>query len=1670
VSDQTSAVVHLGQVLGHGFIVGPELGRGGMGAVHAVTPTGAALEFHADLVPKHALVVKCVTMPDAIPRLLAEDRLLAALCHPGFPQHVASGWEAGRGLAWSVRTRIPGVALEPGAAGTSDPATLVAIALSLTAALDHLHRLGYVHGDLAPSNTLWDAEAGLARVLDLGTAVPADSDDGDGTTSGVLAYAAPECLRGQAPTSRSDVWALGALLFGLAHGVHPFPGYPVTSASGPASRPGPAGPLDALLARMLAEDPSKRPGDMEAVREAVVAAALEARLPVPTRVASAARDRLPFHDAHGALHAARSAILEASARGRAVAVSRGEPGRTRWLGELTRTLGLELRRPVFIAAPPDDDPEAMLEALAAQAGLDDTPRPGAARFEALLRSGALIAVDLPPDAPRTRETVARLARRLEASPAAYAPTAIVWTEPDGAETPSPGWTAEDVAALLHACYPRRHALKRSVVPLVEETGGAIPAIAETLLWMAAEGGVRVEATAIELGPLPSLPDGVQTPRTPALSEDARSALAMVAWASFPVNTAALGAGAAELAGAGAVVTRPWARPSSARWRAAGRLALPREEALQRLRSALVAGDDALGALEAGLALGDAEAREEAFRRLSACAPDEKKRLARGIDSGEGTAPTAADALELASALMEAGAHDAARRHLDTLLGLPALDPPLEARACALRAAIGIEHTAYAEAARDATRALEIGGLGPALTVDTALVAARALVLSGRRDEARAETSRCRDLLGADPTLATPLRVARLAWVDGIDAWFGGDLDRAAHHLERGVVAIDAAFDAADRPGDDADPSPVRNALLAERAGLRIAEGLVAHRRGGDVALDRAEQRYKEALADAERAGDMARVLGALQNLGVVMHERGQLLHALDAYRRALTLATALDQPARVAQIAGNLGNLHRYLGDVEEARQVLAMGLEAAERTENLHARLLVLNLLGDLDTDAADLHGARQRYEAALALARRAALVTEEAEIALNLSRVRMRQGERAEAERMLEAGTAAAARGQLTGLAGQLAAARAELARMSGADVPAELMTAMETGFEAATNVDTRWLLAHQLAIASRDRATTADARRWAGEVDDLLRTQRDAVPGALQERFFNRQDRALALRDARAILASGDDTAETRAPASSQEWTRIVEIAKRVASERDVDRLLAYIMDSAVLLSGAERGFLVLAREPGDGEHVEVRLARNLDQENIRQRRDKISRTVVRRVIETAEPALTIDAMEDERYREKESVHAMRLRSILCVPMRIRGVALGAIYVDNRFQSAVFTERDRKTLEALADLSAIALDTARSLQRLEDQRRQLEAAREAVATLNARLERELARREEELEASREALRHEREARAPDDGFAGIIGAAPPMQRLFRLIERLRRADLPVLIEGESGTGKELVARALHFGGPREDRPFVALNCGAIPAGLIESELFGHVRGAFTNAHQDKRGLFEAADGGTLFLDEIGELPLELQVKLLRVLQSGEIQKVGATRQIRVSVRVVAATNRRLEDEIAAHRFREDLFYRLSVVRLELPPLRDRREDIPLLVRHFIDRHRAPEGPTSIDRAALARLVDFDWPGNVRQLETVVRSALVFSEGQILRTADLPNLPSPAPAQSNTATVALTDGPIVPLSELERSAILRALEVFQGNKSKAAKALGIDRRTLYNKLAAWGLGGADG
>lgn len=311
-------------------------------------------------------------------------------------------------------------------------------------------------------------------------------------------------------------------------------------------------------------------------------------------------------------------------------------------------------------------------------------------------------------------------------------------------------------------------------------------------------------------------------------------------------------------------------------------------------------------------------------------------------------------------------------------------------------------------------------------------------------------------------------------------------------------------------------------------------------------------------------------------------------------------------------------------------------------------------------------------------------------------------------------------------------------------------------------------------------------------------------------------------------------------------------------------------------------------------------------------------------------------------------------------------------------------------------------------------------------------------------------------RAALSNEGDFGGLIGGSTPMRRLYELIERVSRSASPVLLLGETGTGKELVAHCIHFKGPRHEKVFIPIDCSALTPTLVESELFGHVRGAFTGAEHSKRGLLQAANGGTVFLDEVGELPTPLQAKLLRALQEKEVRLVGSTERTPIDVRIIAATNRDLEAGVQAGRFRLDLFYRLNVVQIKLPPLRERKFDIPLLVAFFLQKFSDALLPVrAVSDDALMRLLSYDWPGNVRELENTIERAVALSSNHVLTAEDLEWVPDAGPLSGVTDS-----NELVPLAEMERRAILHALRQTDGDKLAAARLLGIGKTTLYRKL----------
>jgi DNA-binding NtrC family response regulator len=328
-----------------------------------------------------------------------------------------------------------------------------------------------------------------------------------------------------------------------------------------------------------------------------------------------------------------------------------------------------------------------------------------------------------------------------------------------------------------------------------------------------------------------------------------------------------------------------------------------------------------------------------------------------------------------------------------------------------------------------------------------------------------------------------------------------------------------------------------------------------------------------------------------------------------------------------------------------------------------------------------------------------------------------------------------------------------------------------------------------------------------------------------------------------------------------------------------------------------------------------------------------------------------------------------------------------------------------------------------------------------------------------EKHLRTEIQRLQHEVEGHYH---FDRIIGKSPAMQRVFALVDRLKDSPVNILLTGESGTGKDRIARTLHYHSSRKQAPFVPVNCAALPEHLLESELFGYRRGAFTDARTDKPGLFVAAHNGTLFLDEVGELPLPIQAKLLRVLEDKEVRPLGATKAQTVNVRLIAATNRDLRRAVADREFREDLFYRLNVVDIHLPPLRERPEDLPLLIQHVLERSAHAARARRVSAEALRLLLNYPWPGNVRELENTLERALVLCQGEEITLADLPPHLAGARAPLGGLQEALVRR--CTLADLERTYILLALEWTQGKRTDAADLLGIDRKTLYRKLGEYG------
>jgi len=478
------------------------------------------------------------------------------------------------------------------------------------------------------------------------------------------------------------------------------------------------------------------------------------------------------------------------------------------------------------------------------------------------------------------------------------------------------------------------------------------------------------------------------------------------------------------------------------------------------------------------------------------------------------------------------------------------------------------------------------------------------------------------------------------------------------------------------------------------------------------------------------------------------------------------------------------------------------------------------------------------------------------------------------------------------------------------------------------------------------------------------------------------------------------------------------RLHAFSERLMTVSSVDELLETLLDDVIQLTGAARGLVLLVDiEDGKDATPRVRASRNVGAEALQDPSGAISDSITRQVIETRRPVIVSDALTDTTFGKSESVIALKLSSVMCVPLLSQGQTLGALYVANDEVKHLFERRQLDLLTIFASQASLILQNAMLLSALR--------------------------------ADKEKLQGELE----DKRFGEIIGACASMMEVFRKLQKVAATDISVLITGETGTGKELIAREIHRRSNRAAGPFVTVNCGAIPENLMESEMFGHVKGAFTGAVASRAGKFQLADGGSLFLDEVGELTPQLQVKLLRAIQERVVFRVGDNRPERCDIRIIAATNRTLEEMIKTGEFREDLYYRLNVVNLWLPPLRDRGDDVFIIAKALLSKYADEIGSPvrGFSPQALSAIRKAPWPGNIRQLENRIKKALVLCERTLLGPEDL-DLGGDAEA------------PIAPLEkakeDFQRRYVLEVLERNNGNRTQTARDLGVDPRTIFRYL----------
>ena len=920
-----------------------------------------------------------------------------------------------------------------------------------------------------------------------------------------------------------------------------------------------------------------------------------------------------------------------------------------------------------------------------------------------------------------------------------------------------------------------------------------------------------------------------------------------------------------------------------------------------------------------------------------------------------------------------------------------------------------------------------GELGRALAMLSGFPDVDAKVASAELCRRAKDSASAGALLAAlEPSSLTREQSERVAAIRARIALDAGDSTEAARLLEpfsRGMHSLEvrallqsslghtaAALDAAARARLQATNDE-------ERARAEGVLGLLAHARGDAEPALRA---FRAASDLAARTGALLEEATYLTGLAAAATNLGELGEALSASRRALLLFESLGRTADAARASLSAAVVYASAGAQHDARAAALETVQRAKASGDQRCRGYAHLVLSD----------TVERSDEAIEHASRALSLLSAEDDALCAAARLWARGSLVDVV-IFDASARREGAAEDARLEWWAARASHELraTEPSRADVPIAELNALSSA---------------RASLSVRGRALHAGAS-LAARVGDLDSARRlGAAAGDAAREFLRRSPNELqtavrALEWVRALEVGVES-------AIVPEQIADVEALVRSLSQRDRLRpLLRQVVDALVLWTGVERGLLLL-RAPGG--KLKPRAARNLRRVDLGPEQLALSQSLALRALDLGEPVVAVDAAGDLPELHA-SVHALKLRSVLAVPLIARGEALGVVYLDDRVRRGAFGSRELSWVRLVGTLAAVAILDARSQLLLRRAARRAERA-------EAKLAQELAHREAELDVAERELARSRDARETRFSYHSIIGQSEAVRGLLKLVDRVTSAEVPVLVLGESGSGKELVARAIHENGPRAKQPFVSENCGAIPEGLLEATLFGHVRGAFTGAIRPRAGLFEVADHGTFFLDEIAEMSLGMQTKLLRVLQNGEVHPVGADAPRFVDVRVIGATHRDLEALVLAGKFREDLYYRLNVVSVRVPPLRERVGDVPLLVRHFVARY-SQKRKVTISKAAMDALSAYRWPGNIRQLENEERRALVLADDVVTPDILSPDVLAREGGEAPQVDALNLRGRVDALeSELVRNALKRT----HGNQTRAAELLGLSRFGLQKMI----------